>query len=112
MNAKQIGLSVVLADFAALTAYAVYQYGLVGFFAIMSANAATLTALADLTIALGLVLVWMWNDARERKAAFFPYAVLTLVLGSVGPLLYLIVRFGGERVTRRQGLQPATARSA
>ena len=34
MNAKQIVLSVVLADFAALTAYAVYQYGLVGFFAV------------------------------------------------------------------------------
>jgi len=112
MNAKQIGLSVVLADFAALTAYAVYQYGLVGFFEIMSANAATLTALADLTIALSLVLVWMWNDARERNAAFFPYAVLTLVLGSVGPLLYLIVRSGEERVARRQALQPASARSA
>src|SRR5438270_460258 len=39
MNAKQIGLSVVLADFAALTAYAVYQYGLIGFFAIMSPDA-------------------------------------------------------------------------
>jgi len=112
MNAKQIGLSVVLADFAALTAYAVYQYGLVGFFEIMSANAATLTALADLTIALSLVLVWMWNDARERNAAFFPYAVLTLVLGSVGPLLYLIVRSGEEQVARRQALQPASARSA
>jgi uncharacterized protein DUF2834 len=112
MNAKQIGLSVVLADFAGLTAYAAYQYGFVGFFEIMVANAATLTALADLTIALSLVLAWMWNDARERNAVFFPYAVLTLILGSVGPLLYLIVRFGEERVARRQGVTPATARSA
>ena len=32
MNAKQIGLSVLLADFLALTAYAVYQYGYIGFF--------------------------------------------------------------------------------
>jgi len=112
MNGKQIALSVVLADFAALTAYAVYHYGLVGFFEIMATNAVTLTALADLTIALSLVLVWMWNDARQRNAAFVPYAVLTLFLGSVGPLLYLIVRLGEERAARRQGLQPAAARSA
>ena len=112
MNAKQIGLAVVLADFAALTAYAVYQYGLVGFFEIMSSNAATLTALADLTIALSLVLAWMWNDARERNAVFLPYAIATLMLGSIGPLLYLIVRFGTERAPRRQALQTAAARSA
>ena len=112
MNAKQIGLSLVLADFAALTAYALYEYGLGGFFGIMAANAATLTALADLTIALSLVLAWMWNDARQRGTAFFPYAIATLLLGSVGPLLYLIVRFGDERATHRHGLQAAAARSA
>ena len=32
MNKKQIGLSIVLADFLALTAYAVYQHGYIGFF--------------------------------------------------------------------------------
>jgi hypothetical protein len=112
MNAKQIGLALLLADFSALTAYALYQYGLVGFFQIMGGNAATLTALADLTISLGIVLVWMWNDARVRNAAFLPYAVVTLFLGSVGPLLYLIVRFGDERATRRHALEPAAARTA
>jgi hypothetical protein len=112
MNAKQIGLSFVLADFAALTAYAVYQHGFVGVFELLTANAATWLAFADLTIALSLVLAWMWNDARERGAAFVPFAVLTLALGSVGPLLYLILRFGDERATSRQALHPATARTA
>ena len=34
----------------------------------------------------------MWGDARERGLPFWPYAVLGLFLGSVGPLAYLIHR--------------------
>ena len=114
MNRKQIALAVVLADFAALTAYAVAQYGLVGLFEQCFANVATVTIFADLTIALSLVVVWMWQDARERGIAPLPYALLTLGLGSVGPLLYLIRRFGREneaaphRVLPTHG-QPARA---
>jgi len=92
MNAKQIGLGVVLADFAALTAYALYQYGFVGFFELMLSNAATVTALVDLVIALSLVMVWMWRDAKARGVSPLPYVILTLTLGSVGPLAYLIRR--------------------
>ena len=94
MNAKQVGLSVLLADFTALTAYAVYQVGFVGVFELLFANWVTTTLVVDLTIALSLVLTWMWNDARDRGMAFFPYAILTLAFGSVGPLLYLIRREG------------------
>jgi hypothetical protein len=94
MNAKQLGLSVVLIGFAALNAYVVYQYGYVGFFRLVLANAATVAALVDLTIALSLVALWMWQDARERGLSPLPYLVLTLTLGSIGPLLYLIRREG------------------
>ena len=100
MNGKQLGLSVVLAAFAALNAYVVYEYGYVGFFQLVLANAATVAALVDLTIALSLVTLWMWQDARERGMSPLPYAVLTLTLGSIGPLLYLIRREGGEQVRR------------
>jgi hypothetical protein len=92
MNAKQLGLSVVLAAFSALSAYAVAQVGYVGVFQLALANVATTTAFVDLGIALSLVLAWMWRDARERGASFLPYAILTAAAGSVGPLLYLIVR--------------------
>lgn len=100
MNAKQIGLAVVLADFAAFTAYVVYQYGYVGFFreflTIAMSNAVIGQLGFDLVITLGLVSLWMWRDARERGVSIIPYLVLTLTLGSIGPLLYLIRRAGSE----------------
>ena len=98
MNAKQLGLSVVLIGFAALNAYVVYEYGYIGFFQLVLANAATVAALVDLTIALSLVTLWMWQDARERGIGVVPYVILTCTLGSIGPLCYLIRREGAERV--------------
>lgn len=100
MNAKQIGLSVVLLDFLALTAYAVYQYGYLGFFQLMAANAVTMAAFADLLIALTLIVVWMLRDARARGVSAVPYVLLTLLLGSVGPLTYLIRRLADEQPGR------------
>ena len=82
----------VLADFSALTAYAVAQHGFVGVFALAFANTATITLAVDLVIALSLVVGWMWRDARDRGVTPIPYLLLTMVLGSVGPLLYLVRR--------------------
>jgi uncharacterized protein DUF2834 len=98
MNKKQIALAVVLADFSALTAYAVAQYGIVGIFEQAFANVATITLTADLTIALTMVIAWMWQDARRLDISPIPYVVLTLGFGSVGTLLYLIRRFGRDPV--------------
>ena len=96
MNAKQIGLSVLLADFLALTAYAVSQYGYLGFFELIGANVATITIFVDLVIALSLIIAWMVRDARARGVSPFPYVLLTLALGSVGPLVYLIRRLATD----------------
>lgn len=96
MNAKQIILGLVLLDFTGLTAYAVYSYGLVGFFDAVTANVATVCAFADLMIALSLIVVWMWQDARDRGWSPIPYVLLTLGLGSIGPLVYLIRREADE----------------
>jgi hypothetical protein len=92
MNAKQIGLSVLLVDFLGLTAYAAYQYGYLGVFELVMANAATMVVFVDLVIALSIIMTWMVRDARERGISAVPYVVLTLALGSVGPLTYLIRR--------------------
>jgi len=92
MNWKLVGLWVVLADFTALTAFAVWQFGIVGLFDAAFANVATITVFADLVISLSLVMIWMTGDARQRGASALPYVVTTLLLGSIGPLLYLIRR--------------------
>jgi hypothetical protein len=107
MNAKQIGLSVVLAAFTLLTAEAVYQYGYVGFFEAALSNVAGVTLMVDLTISLGLVLLWMARDAKRVGMSVVPYAVLTLTLGSVGPLLYLIRREGRLAVEGRGHVRAA-----
>jgi hypothetical protein len=107
MNGKQIGLSVLLLGFLDLTAYAVYHHGIRGVFELLTANAVTLTAATDLVIALTMVTVWMWRDARDRGVSPVPYAILTLVMGSVGPLLYLIRRAGAEGMSRATVGAPA-----
>ena len=55
-----------------------------------TANIAAITATVDLTIALSLIAVWMWNDAKARGISPLPYLALTACAGSVGPLLYLL----------------------
>lgn len=106
MSKKQWLLTIVLLDFSALTAYAIYQIGYSGFVEGMTANIGTITAMVDLTIALSLIGVWMWNDAKARGISALPYLVLTLALGSVGPLLYLL------RTSRRSEPASAPARLA
>ena len=88
----KILIAFVLADFTMLTVYALNQFGLIGLFDAVFANAATITAFADLVIALSLAMIWMWQDARKRGVSALPYCAVTLVAGSVGPLLYLLLR--------------------
>jgi hypothetical protein len=82
-----------LLGFLAHTRYAVYLYGYLGFFQRVFANVATTNAFVDLTIALVMVLVWIGQDARLRGTSPLPYLLVTLALGSAGPLIYLIRRF-------------------
>jgi hypothetical protein len=114
MNKKQIALAVVLADFTALTAYVVAQYGVIGLFEQVFANWASTLVMVDLTIALSMVMVWMWQDARQHDISPIPYVVLTLGLGSVGPLLYLVRRFGHDTAIAPHsvlGARPHAARA-
>lgn len=93
---KQIAIAVLLADFVALSAYAVAHHGYVGIFTQHLTNAAGMQVFVDLVIALTFVMAWMWQDARKHDISPLPYVVLTLGLGSIGPLAYLVHRFGRE----------------
>lgn len=79
-----------LAAFAALTVAAVAKHGYLGIFQYQLQSLAGLQVLADLGIALGLVLAWLWRDARTSGRNPWPWFLLTLATGSFGPLLYLL----------------------
>ena len=89
---RTLVLGIVLVIFTALSFHAVEVHGYVGFFEAMASSTAGIVAFVDLVIALSLATFWMWGDARERSLPFWPYALLTIALGSVGPLSYLIHR--------------------
>jgi hypothetical protein len=110
MNRKQLALSAALIVLLASDAYAIYLYGYIGFFRMVLANFAGFTAFLDLAIALVLILVWMGDDARERNVSAIPYILITLALGSVGPLLYLIRRFG-DRTEPSASIAPRAVRN-
>ena len=92
MNAKQVGLLVTFVGFLALNIYVVFQHGYIGFFDAALANSAAIAVFVDLVIALSLVLIWMWQDARAHGTKPVLQTVVTLLFGSLGPLLYLIQR--------------------
>ncbi|MBI3785919.1 MAG: DUF2834 domain-containing protein [Deltaproteobacteria bacterium] len=98
MNWKRLGLILILADFVALTAYAVYYHGYLAFFELQAMNSIQIQIFTDLIIALSVFLAWMVPDARSRRISPLPYVLLTLTLGSIGALAYLIRRTGSQSV--------------
>ncbi|MDX2165543.1 MAG: DUF2834 domain-containing protein [Deltaproteobacteria bacterium] len=96
MNRKQWILAILLVDLMAINAVAVHHYGLLGFFQAVLSSLASVAVLVDLTIAVGLIAVWMWGDARRRGISPVPYLITSVLLGSVGPLTYLLRTRGDE----------------
>ena len=82
-----------LVGFGALNVYAVVSAGLGGLgSAVIGVNAWSAVLLTDLAIALVMVCTWIHRDAKRRGKSPAPYIALTLATGSIGPLLYLLVR--------------------
>ncbi len=77
--------------FSLYSAYVVYDVGYVGILRSHLSNAGGIQVLCDLTISLCLVCGWMFRDARAQGRNPWPYLVATLFLGSIGPMLYLLL---------------------
>ena len=107
MNRKQLLLGLVLFAILALNAWVIASYGYVGFLKAAHSSLAGIQVLADLTIALTLVLTWIVRDARDRGVSWVPYAVVTLFLGSVGPLAYLLRRESRSVAAPSQAIRAA-----
>jgi hypothetical protein len=106
MNTRQLVLTAVLIPFLALTTHVLGTAGLLGFYAEMLRSASTLLASVDLTLSLGLILLWMHGDSRSSGTPFAPYAAITLAIGVAGPLAYLI-----HREARARRTAPVAARA-
>ena len=95
-------LVLILIPFSVLSAIALWQHGYWGILAPHFQTFGAGQVLADLVISLTLVSAWMWRDAKAKGRTLWPWLVATLVLGSFGPLVYLLTRkpviqFGNAR---------------
>jgi Terpene cyclase DEP1 len=84
-------LIAVTAVFSLFTLWLIAQVGVAGFYRTLLATTTGWQAFADLVIALTLVLSWMLQDARRSGRRFWPYLLVTLAVGSIGPLCYLLL---------------------
>lgn len=92
MSKKVLALLTVITLFGILTGLALYD---VGYFGILLPHFRSYGAgqvLADLFISLTLILCWLVPDARKQGIPAWPFVLSTLVIGSFGPLFYLLYR--------------------
>lgn len=88
---KRVILVLILTAFLVLTAVALYHHGYWGIIEPHLKSWGAAQVLVDLIIALGLFLVWMWQDAKKAGRNPWPWVLITLSTGSIGPLIYLIL---------------------
>jgi len=85
--------SLVLLLLLPFTAYTVWVLETVGYVGLLKSHMhpAGIQVITDLVLMALLVMVWMWRDAKASGRAVWPYLLLTLTLGSIGPLAYLLL---------------------
>ncbi len=92
MSIRLIVLLLVIAAFGVLSALALMSVGYFGILAPHFRSWGEGQVLADLVILAVMTCVWMRRDARERGLAAWPFVLVTVFLGSFGPLFYLVAR--------------------
>jgi hypothetical protein len=93
--------AILLAGFGALSIWVVATRGYTGFLELAGRERWALQMLLDLVIALAFAFSWVRRDARARGIAAWPYAVATVLLGSIGILAYCVRRGWPRRADRR-----------
>ncbi len=96
MKFKGVIISVLIL-FTAYTAYtmSIAQQSLLSFGIQLISSPDTAQVVIDLYIMAVLAIGWIYQDVKSRGkpiTSWLPYAALTLVFVSVGPLLYLALR--------------------
>lgn len=92
MSRRLIALLFVVACFGVLSTIALMNDGYLSIVFSPFSSWGGRQIFTDLAILAILACVWMTNDARERGLPAWPFILITLFLGSFGPLSYLVVR--------------------
>ena len=93
MRVLAIAISI---PFFLLSAYAVAEVGYLGIPAYHLLSPAGWQVIADLVIAIALICIWMFRDARATGRNPWPYVAASLFLGSFGILAYLLLAPSGQ----------------
>ena len=101
-------IAFIILDFALLTSYALEQHGYWGIIAYHLPSSAGWQVLADLVISCMIIARWMFADARRNGRNPWPYLLLMLVLGSFGPLFYLLLEPRGTQSASVPSLRART----
>lgn len=90
-------IALVFVAFGAYTAWALWEVGYIGLLmdttsTIGSIPVGPLQVAIDLVIMAVIAMGWMIGDAKRKGLTPWPFVAITCVLGSIGPLLYLLYR--------------------
>jgi hypothetical protein len=91
---------IVLVLFTGVSLWLVAGESPIGFLTLARDEPWGAQVLLDLVIACSLFLGWMRRDARAHGLPWVPYFVMTLFVGSIGCLSYLVHR--GLRVSGKE----------
>lgn len=89
---KKIGLTLLLLDFGALTAWALFTGSTSELLGQLLTNPWGIQIAADLCIAASFGIAWMWQDARKRGIHPLPWALAVIPTGSLALLVYAVRR--------------------
>jgi len=83
---------VALVILAIPTALAFLNEGVMGFPTAIISSYASIQIYIDLVIAIAIILVWLWDDAKKSGRNPWPWVIGALIVGCFSPLIYLLTR--------------------
>jgi hypothetical protein len=92
MAPLKLVLGLVTLLFGGFSLWVLLQLGYFGIWQGGFANLGSTQITVDLVVACSLLVLFIARDCRARGQPWWPWAALTLVVGSFGPLAYLLWR--------------------
>ncbi len=104
ISPRLVVLVAIFLAFSGWSSVVVWEHGYFGFLELASASAWGSQVFVDLVIALSIAMAGLRHDARKMDLPFWPYFAVTVALGSIGPLAYLV-----HREWKKQGMATPAA---